>query len=100
MQTMDGSGTDGFRERSAGLKVHERNTLKIVTQIVTCVFNKLCTSVEVMVGSVAILVSCRSCHEESKEEVYTQEDVDEVIAKHKCMIAKFYKKMAEYRRKD
>ena len=33
-------------------------------------------------------------------QVYTQEDVDAAIAEHKCGIAKFYKNMAEFRRKD
>lgn len=33
-------------------------------------------------------------------QVYTQEDVDAAIAEHKCGIAKFYKNMADFRRKD
>lgn len=35
-----------------------------------------------------------------ENEVYTQEDVDAAIAEHKCGIAKFYKNMADFRRKE
>ena len=31
---------------------------------------------------------------------YTQEDVDQTISGHKCQMAKFYNKMAEYRRQE
>lgn len=34
------------------------------------------------------------------KKVYTQEDVDQTIAEHKCQVAKFYQKMADYRRKE
>ena len=33
-------------------------------------------------------------------QVYTQEDVDQTISEHKCQVAKFYHRMAEYRRRE
>lgn len=34
------------------------------------------------------------------KKVYTQEDVDQTISEHKCQVAKFYHRMAEYRRRE